>query len=156
MRLMRRRGFLGAVAMSAILALYFALVASRAVSFMRSGDAIAVAIGVALLVLPAIGMWWLIHEWRLGTAVQRMADELEADNRLPVFAGETDAFGRLSEEAQETAFAAAKRYIDEFPDDWVAWFHLAQAYEASGDRAMARRSLRYAADLYRAPDHAES
>lgn len=149
MGLMRRRGFLGAVAMSAILALYFALVASRAVTFIQTGDAIAVTIGVALLVLPALGLWWLVHEWRLGTAVQKMADQLEAENRLPMFAGETDAFGRLTEEGQEAAFASAARYVEEFPDDWVAWFHLAQAYDASGDRSMARRSLRHAADLYR-------
>jgi hypothetical protein len=102
-----------------------------------------------MLVLPAIGVWWLAHEWRTGTAVQRMADELERQGRLPIHDGETDARGRLTTPAQEAVFEVARRNVDDHPDDWAAWFHVAYAYEASGDRAMARKSLRHAGDLYR-------
>jgi hypothetical protein len=150
MGLLRRKGFLAAVATCAILGLYFALVASRAVIFIRTGDPIAIALGVALLVLPAIGVWWIINEWRLGSTVQRMADTLEAQDRLPVFDEEARPSGRISEEAALRVFEEAKREVDARPDDWAAWFNVAFAYEAGGDRKMARRSLRHAADLYRA------
>lgn len=149
MGLLRRPAFLAAAATSTIVALYFALVAGRALMFISTDDPVARVLGVALLVLPALGVWWLIHEWRTGTTVQRMADELERDGRLPIHDGETDARGKLTAEAQESVFEVARRNVDAHPDDWAAWFHVAYAYEASGDRSMARKSLRHASDLYR-------
>jgi len=147
--LLRRPAFLAAAATCAIVALYFALVAGRALVFIKEDDAVARALGVALLVMPALGAWWLAHEWRTGTTVQRMADDLERQDRLPIHDGETDEQGRLTESAQVAVFEVARRNVDARPDDWAAWFHVAYAYEASGDRSMARKSLRHASDLYR-------
>lgn len=149
MGLLRKRGFLAAAATSSIVALYFALVAGRAVVFIGTSDPIAKALGIALLLFPVLGAWWLLHEWRLGTAVQRMADELESEGRLPIHDGEQDSRGRLTSEAQEAIFEVARRGVELRPDDWAAWFHVAYAYEASKDRSMARKSLRHAAVLYR-------
>ncbi len=149
MGLLRNRGFLAAVATSTLVALYFVLVAGRAVVFLGTDDPIARMLGVALLLFPALGTWWLLHEWRLGTAVQRMADQLELEGRLPIHDGEQDARGRLAPQAQEAVFAEARRGVDRSPENWAAWFHVAYAYEASGDRSMARKSLRHAASLYR-------
>jgi hypothetical protein len=147
--LLRRPAFLAAAATSTIVALYFALVAGRALMFISTDDPVVRVLGAALLVLPALGVWWLIHEWRTGTTVQRMANELERDGRLPIHDGETDARGKLTPAAQESVFEVARRNVDAHPDDWAAWFHVAYAYEASGDRSMARKSLRHASDLYR-------
>lgn len=149
MGLLRRPAFLAAATTCAIVALYFALVAGRAFMFIATDDAVARVLGVALLVLPALGVWWLIHEWSTGTTVQRMANELERQDRLPIHDGETDARGKLTPAAQESVFEVAHRNVDAHPDDWAAWFHVAYAYEASGDRSMARKSLRHASDLYR-------
>lgn len=149
MGLLRKRGFLAAAATSSIVALYFALVAGRAVVFIGTNDPVARVLGIALLVFPLLGTWWLVHEWRLGTTVQRMADELEAEGRLPIHDGEQDARGRLTAEAQEAVFEVARRGVDLSPEDWAAWFHVAYAYEAAGDRSMARKSLRHAASLFR-------
>lgn len=150
MGLLRRPAFLAAVATCAILSLYFALVAGRALVLITTGDPVAVGLGAALMVLPAIGAWWLLHEWRLGTTVQRMADRLEDEGRLPVHDGEQDERGRLTDDAQEAVFEVARRGVEHAPEDWAAWFHVAYAYEAAGDRGMARRSLRHAAQLFRA------
>lgn len=146
---MRNRHFLAAAATSSIVALYFALVAGRAIAFISTDDALARTLGAALLVLPIIGTWWLIHEWRLGTTVQRMADELDRDGRLPIHDGDQDERGRLTAEAQEAVFEVARRGVELRPDDWAAWFHVAYAYDAAGDRSMARKSLRHAGSLYR-------
>jgi len=147
--LLRKRGFLAAAATSSIVALYFALVAGRAVVFISTNDPVARVLGIALLLFPALGSWWLFHEWRLGTTVQRMADELEEEGRLPIHDGEQDSRGRLTAEAQDAVFEVARRGVELRPDDWAAWFHVAYAYEASGDRSMARKSLRHASTLYR-------
>lgn len=146
---MRNRGFLAAAAMSSLVALYFALVAGRAVIFIGTDDPVAKALGFALLVLPAIGLWWLVLELRLGMAVQRMGDILERDDRLPALDGEFDTRGRLTPEAQEAAFETAKLGVELSPDDWVAWYHVGHAYGASGDKSMARKSFRHAATLYK-------
>lgn len=149
MGLLRRPVFLAAAAMCALVALYFVLVAGRAFMFIQTDDPVARVLGAALLVLPVIGVWWLIHEWLTGIVVQRMANELERQGRLPIHDGETDARGKLTESAQDGVFEVARRSVDARPDDWAAWFHVAYAYDASGDRSMARKSLRHAGDLYR-------
>lgn len=146
---------MAAVAITAIVALYFSFVAGRAFAFIRADETQAQILGAALLVLPALGVWYLIHEWRLGTTVQKMADVLDAQNRLPLHDGPTKPSGKLTEEAAQAVFEVAHREVEDNPDDWVAWFHVAYAYEASGDRSMARKSLRHAGDLYRAECRAE-
>lgn len=150
MGLFRNPAFLAAIAMTAVLSLYFVFVADFAFAFVRSDDLIARGLGAALLILPFVGAWWLFHEWRLGIATQRMASQLEREGRLPLHDGELDAQGRLTEDASQAIFEVARRGVDDKPDDWAAWFHVAHAYEANGDRKMTRASMRHAADLFRA------
>lgn len=150
MGLLRQRGFMMAAATCVVLALYFVMVAGRAVIFIRTGEPLSVGIGWALLVLPVIGAWWMVREWQLSAAVHRMAAVLETEGRLPVVLGETTASGKLTAEAAEEFFAAARGQVDERPEDWSAWFHVGFAYDANGDRSMARRSLLHAARLFRA------
>jgi hypothetical protein len=149
MKLIRTPAFLAAAAMSMILLLYFGLVANRAFLLLATEDPLATGLGIALLVFPAIGVWWMVHEWRLGTAVQRMANVLEQEGRLPLHDGETLPSGRLTEDAAEAVFEVARRAVEDQPDDWRAWFHVAYAYEAVRERSQARQSLRHAADLFR-------
>lgn len=146
---MRRPAFLAATALTALLGIYVALVAGRAVVLLRDDALIAKALGAAFLVLPAIAVWFLVQEWRLGVAVQRMARRLEAEGRLPRADGPRTPSGRLAEDAARDAYDLARREVDLSPDDWAAWFHLAFAYEDLGDKSQARRSLRYAAQLLR-------
>lgn len=150
MRLFRQPAFLAAVAMTVLLAMYFAFVAQYAVAFVMADAWAAKLLGLALLVLPAIGLWYVTVEWRLGTTVQRMADALEAEGGLPMHDGERDAQGRLTDEAAEAIFEVARRETEDNPTDWRSWFRVAWAYDANRDRSMARKSLRHAADLFRA------
>ncbi|WP_061964447.1 hypothetical protein [Demequina aurantiaca] len=150
MKLMRNRGFLAAVAITLILALYFVLIANQAFLFLGSDELAAKGIGAALLFLPLLGAWYLVHEFRLGTSVQQMADTLDREGRLPIHDGETKPSGKLTRESAEAVFEVASRQVEDAPEDWSAWFHLAYAYEAAGERSQARKTLRHAADLYRA------
>jgi hypothetical protein len=148
-RTFRNPAFLAAVAMTVLLAIYLGLVAQRAFLLLGSEALVGKAMGFALLVLPAIGAWYLGKEWRLGSTVQRMSTRLEADGRLPAFQAAATASGRLPDAAAEEAVELASREVELAPEDWVAWFHVAWAYDAAGDRSQARKCLRYAADLFR-------
>ena len=150
MRLIRQPAVLAAASMSAVLLMYFVLVANRAFILLGTPGMAARGLGVGLLILPTVGLWWMVHEWRLGTTVQRMADVLEREGRLPIHDGATLPSGRLTDDAAEAVFEVARRGVEERPEDWAAWFHVAYAYEASRDRQMARKALRHAADLFRA------
>ena len=149
MKLIRNPAFLAAVTISMILLLYFGLVADRAIMLLGTEGAAAKGLGVALFVFPALGVWWMLHEWALGTTVQRMASTLEAEDRLPIHDGETLPSGKLTLDAAEAVFEVARRGVEAEPESWRAWFHVAYAYEAVRDRPMARKSLRHAGDLYR-------
>lgn len=146
---MRRPAFVAATAITLVVALYIGLVGYRSFALIASEAWEARALGWGLAILPAIGVWYLVVEWRLGTVVQQMADRLEREGRLPIHDGERLPSGRLTEPAAEAVYEVARIGVEENPDDWAAWFHVAYAYEANRDRPRARKALRHAADLYR-------
>jgi hypothetical protein len=148
-KLFRNPALLAAVSVTVLLAIYLGLVAQRALMLLNGHSLIERAMGALLFILPAIGAWFLVKEWRLGTAVQQMSSRLEAEGRLPAFAGGASASGRLPDAAAEEAVALASMEVELAPDDWAAWFHVAFAYDAAGERAQARKCLRYAAELFR-------
>ena len=149
MSMLRKPALMLAITISLVLLMYLGLVANRAFALIATGDPAGVWLGWGLVLMPLFGVWYLIHEWRLGTTVQRMSNRLEDEGRLPIHDGDTMPSGRLTDESAEAVFETARRLVDERPNDWAAWFHVAYAYEAARDRKMARRSLRYAADLFR-------
>lgn len=149
MKLLRTPACLGTASIFAVLLLYFTLVANQAASLLRADDGLSRVVGILTVALPVIGVAWILRGWRLGNTVLRMADILDQEGRVPIHDGATLANGRLTDEATEAVFEVARRAVEDRPGDWRAWFHVAYAYEASGNRAMARRALRYAAGLFR-------
>ncbi|RYV52429.1 hypothetical protein [Pengzhenrongella frigida] len=152
MTAIRRRWLprLGAMALTGLLGLYVALVASRAVALMRTGEPVGVALGVAFLVLPVIAIWFVVREWRLAVAGQRMADELAGQGELQVDDLPRSPSGRIDRAAARVAFEDVRREAEANRGDWAAWYRLAFAYDAAGDRKRAREALRRAAGLHRA------
>ena len=150
MRLIRQPAILAAASISMVLLMYLLLIAGRAFVLLGTPEPAARGLGVGLLVLPLVGVWWMVHEWRLGTTVQRMADVLDREGRLPIHDGETMPSGRLTDDAGMAVFEVAWRGVEDRPDSWSAWFHVAYAYDAVRDRPMTRKALRHAADLFRA------
>lgn len=144
-----RSGLLGAVLLSALLLLYVVALAGRAVAFMRTGEPVAVVLGAGILVLPAFGAWMLWREWSTAAQVQRMADELAAQGRLPVDDLPRSPGGRIDRAAADAAFEEARAAVAAREDDWAAWFGLGFAYDAAGDRRRAREALRTAVRLRR-------
>lgn len=139
-----------ALLLTALLGLYLVAVAGRGVALVRTGEPIGVALGAAVLVLPLLGAWLVVREWSLAVAVQRMADELAADEALPVDDLPRSPGGRIDRGAADDAFVAAREAVEVAPGDWAAWFRLGFAYDAARDRRRAREALRTAARLRKA------
>jgi len=147
--LRRRPGFVAAAALTLLVILYMGLVANRAWLLLLQDDLYARGLGFAMLILPGIAAWWLWREWSLGLWVQRMTHTLELRDEVPHIEGPRVPSGRLTQEAAEQAYARASAEVEARPDDWMAWFTAALTYDNAGDRPMARRTYRYAAELFR-------
>lgn len=142
------RGLAGAVAVTALLALYVWQIAGRGVSMIGTGEPVLIAIGLAVLVIPLLVIVLIAREYRLATRVQQMADELAAAGELPVDDLPRSPGGRVDRAAADAAFEERRAAVEQDPDDWRAWYHLAFAYDASGDRRRARETLRKASSMF--------
>lgn len=140
---------LGAFIMAALLVLYLALVGWRAVQFMATGEPIAIAMGVALLVLPLIGLWALWRELEFGIRSHELVKRLEAegalDLELPLMPS-----GRPERAAAGAALDGFRAAADAAPESWQSAMRLGLAYDAAGDRRNARHAVRRAIELSRA------
>lgn len=138
-----------AVVLSLLLLLYVVVAGRAGVALVATGEPIAVVMGAAVLVLPALVLWLLAREWWLAIEVQRMADELAATGGLPVDDLPRRPSGRTDRAAADAAFEPARQAVEAAPEDWGAWFRLGFAYDAARDRRRGRAALRTAARLRR-------
>jgi len=134
----------GVAVMAAVLALYIALVGFRAVQLLGTGEPVAVAMGVALIVLPLVAAWGLGRELWFGVRAERLARRLEAEGGLPDDVVSTSPSGRISRADADALFPRYRGETERNPDDWRAWFRLSLAYDAAGDRRRARAAVREA------------
>jgi hypothetical protein len=136
------KGRIAALVMCALLVLYLVLVAQRAVLFIASGQPVAVVIGVALFVLPVLGVFALLAEIRFGLRTEQVVTQLAREGALPVDDVPKRASGRYDREVADAAFPGYAAAVEAAPDDWRAWFRLGLAYDACGDRRRARGAIR--------------
>jgi hypothetical protein len=139
---------LGALIMAALLVLYLALVGWRAVQFMSTGEPVAITMGIALVVLPLIGLWALWREIDFGIRSHDLVKRLEAegglDLELPLMPS-----GRPERAAARAALDGFRTAADAAPESWQASMRLGLAYDAAGDRRNARQAVRRAIALSR-------
>jgi hypothetical protein len=137
--------------MCVALLVYIVLLGRSAVLLITSGRAVAVVLGVALLVLPAIGLWAMIATLRAGFAHQKLARRVAEDGmELDVSALPRRPSGRIERDAADALFDTVRAELDTDPDDWRRWYRLARAYDYAGDRGRARETMKQALELYRA------
>ncbi len=127
-----------------VVALYIGVVGWRGVLLIRQGGAVPVLLGLAVLVFPLIGLYVVWREVRFGQATQSLARELEAAGELPVDDLPRRPSGRPERAAADAAFDIRRAAVEAAPHDWRAWFALAAAYDAAGDRRRAREAMRTA------------
>jgi cytochrome c-type biogenesis protein CcmH/NrfG len=134
--------------MCAALLVYLVLLGRTAVLMISSGRAVAVVLGVALSILPAIGLWAMIATLRAGFAHQKLARLVAEDGmELDVSALPRRPSGRIERDAADALFDTVRAELDSDPDDWRRWYRLARAYDYAGDRGRAREAMRKAVEL---------
>ncbi len=142
-------GLIGAVLVTGLLAIYVGLVVVRAVQLIDTGRGVGIGIGVAMILLPLLVIGLVVREWLLAMDVRRMADTLADEGALPADDLPRSPGGRVDRQAARERFAPAKEAVQAAPEEWRAWYRLAFAYDAAGDRRRAREALRTASRLHR-------
>ncbi|MGW7080764.1 hypothetical protein [Streptomyces sp. NPDC054866] len=133
---------------AAVLVVYFVLVGSRGVLLIKHGTALTVTFGVAVLILPFIGVWFLWKNTQFVQRANRLAAELEAEGGLPVDELKRTPGGRIDRDSADEVFARRKAETEDSPDDWRCWFRLAVAYHDARDTPRARKAMQRAIALH--------
>ncbi|WP_300267908.1 hypothetical protein [Microbacterium sp.] len=138
---------IGVVLIAAALVLYFVLMGQKAVLFILSGEPIGIGMGIALLVLPLIGVWALIREIQFGVRAERLGALLDAEGGMPAAETELTPSGRLAKADAEPMVARYTAEAHAAVDDWRARYRLGVVQDAAGRRKDARASIRAAIAL---------
>jgi cytochrome c-type biogenesis protein CcmH/NrfG len=130
------------------LLVYLALLGRTAVLMISSGHAVAIALGVALLILPAIGLWAMIATLRAGFVHQKLARLVAEDGmELDISTLPRRPSGRIERDAADALFDTVRTELRSDPGDWRRWYRLARAYDYAGDRSRAREAMQKAVEL---------
>lgn len=133
---------------AAVLVVYFVLVGSRGLLLIRHGTWLTVTFGVAVLILPVIGVWFLWKNTQFVTRANQLGAELEEEGGLPVDELERDRYGRILRDSADEVFARRKAETEDTPGDWRSWFRLAVAYHDARDTPRARKAMQRAIALH--------
>ncbi|WP_432004325.1 hypothetical protein [Streptomyces parvus] len=134
---------------AAVLVFYFFLVGSRGVMLIRHGTPVTVTFGVAVLILPVIGVWFLWKNTQFVRRANALAAELDAEGGLPVDDLPRTPSGRIERDAADAVFTKRREETEDAPDDWRTWFRLAVAYQDARDTPRARKAMQRAIALHR-------
>ncbi|MDJ0343278.1 tetratricopeptide repeat protein [Streptomyces sp. H10-C2] len=126
---------------------YFVLVGSRGVLLLEAGTWITVPFGIAVLVLPFIGAWFLWQTTQFARHANRLSRELDAEGGLPVDELVRTPGGRIDRDSADAVFAKRQAETEAAPDDWRSWFRLAIAYFDARDTPRARKAMQRAIAL---------
>ena len=138
---------IGVAVMAALLVLYIALVGWRAVVLLGSGQALGIAMGAALLVMPLIGAWALVRELQFGLAADRLGRTLNDEGGMPEAPEHLRSNGRLLPEDADRLLAEYSAAAEAGPEDWRAQYRLGVVRDAAGRRKDARAAIRVAIRL---------
>lgn len=122
--------------MCVALIVYFVLLGRAAFVLIGSGEVAPIGLGLAILILPGIGVWVLAATLRAGLAHQRLA--LKARERgmeLDVSDLPRRASGRIERDAADALFHTVRDELEADPDNWLRWYRLARAYDSAAHRS---------------------
>ncbi|MDX3355431.1 hypothetical protein PV703_19400 [Streptomyces sp. ME01-24h] len=140
--------------LAAVLVVYFVLAGARGVWLIQDGRPVTVVFGVAVLVLPLVGVWFLVRTTQFARNADRLARELEAEGGLPEDELVRTPSGRVDRASADAVFARRKAEAEAAPEDWRSWFRLAIAYHDARDTPRARKAMQRAIALRGKAPHA--
>jgi hypothetical protein len=137
--------------MVALIVFYAVITMLKGAAMVQSGGAVGVLLGLAVLVVPLLGLALIVRELWFGRQCARLAEDLADEGGLPT---ELDDLprrpsGRVDRGAADAHFAKVREETEADPDRWQAWYRLSLAYDAAGDRSRARAAARHAIELHR-------
>lgn len=132
-----------ALVMAALAVIYVVLLGQKAVLLLLEASLVAKAMGFALLVLPLIAAWAILTEIKFGMDAEKLARR----NTEPPMEFELRPSGKPTKESAQVEFERIKSQVSQDLSNWELWFRLGECYEASGDRKLARKSIRKAIKL---------
>ena len=127
---------------------YAVLLAFKGIALLNEGSAAGVLLGLAILVVPLLGLALVAREIQFGRQCARLAEELDSEDGLPVDDLPRRPSGRVDRAAADGQFARMREETEANPDRWQSWFRLSLAYDAAGDRTRARAAARHAIELH--------
>lgn len=133
--------------LAAVLVVYFVLAGARGVWLIQDGRPVTVVLGAAVLVLPLVGVWFLVRTTQFARTADRLARELEAEGGLPEDELVRTPSGRVDRASADAVFAKRKAETEAAPEDWRTWFRLAVAYHDARDTPRARKAMQRAIAL---------
>lgn len=127
---------------------YLLLLGRIAILLLFSGSIPSIGLGLAVLIMPVIGLWAMYATLRDGFVHQRLSRLIAADGmELDVSELPRRPSGRIERDAADELFHTVQAELDADPHNWQRWYRLGRAYEYAGDRTRAREALRTAAEL---------
>ncbi|WP_344755975.1 hypothetical protein [Leifsonella bigeumensis] len=136
-----------AAVMAVLLVVYLALVVQLALRLIAVDEPVAKGLGIALFVLPVVGLWALVAEVVFGIRSERLGRMLATEGELPLQDLPRRPSGRIERAAADAAFAQYQAEAEAAPGRWESWYRLGLAYDACGDRRRARGAIRRAIAL---------
>jgi tetratricopeptide (TPR) repeat protein len=134
--------------MCVALVVYFVMLGRIAMAFVTSGRPAAIGLGLALMVLPLIGIWVMVSTLRAGLAHQRLARIINDEGMdLDVGSLPTMPSGRIERDAADALFESVRDELENDPQNWRRWYRLARAYDYAGDRTRAREAMKKAVEM---------
>lgn len=134
--------------MATAVVIYMAFALWRAWLLIQTGQPMAIALALAIVLIPAVGAWLLWRELAFGFRMQLMGRTLAAQGQLPVDDLPRAPSGRPDRAAADARFMDRQAEVEAAPADWRAWYRLALAYDDARDRKRARAAMRQASALF--------
>ena len=140
--------------MLALTLFYVFTLLGRGIILLQEPSLIAVAMGLAILVLPLVALWALFAELQFGLKAQRLSRRLIALD-IPGLDLDLRASGRATKDSANKELERIQDAVNRDPKNWSLWFQLGEAYDAAGERKNARAAIRKAIQLANNPDSAD-
>jgi hypothetical protein len=129
----------------AALLFYLVLIGVRGVSLLGDHRWVVKLLGVGVLLLPLVGVAIIVAEVRFGRAAERLGTLVDDEPPAPAHPDP------VAEADGAAGFERAKARVEVDPGDWRGWYWLAIAYSEARDPGRARRTMRKAIAMERAP-----
>ena len=140
---------LSAALMGLLTLVYVALLANTGFKLLTMESAIAKSMGLLILVFPIFAVWLTAMEFRFGLQLEKLSKRIEIAGQWPVLAFEFRPSGRATKASAAEVFADCAKKVAADEGNYLNWFALGLAYDASGDRRRARAAMRRAMKLSR-------